>query len=404
MKHVELFKNLEDCTGCGVCSIVCPLNAISMKEGFGGSLYPVINNDKCVECMKCVRFCERKKNSSTHEAMETYLAQTQLGDLEQSSSGGVYTCLAKSILDHGGAVSGVKLLKKESGFECKQHIIDDKLELDKCKGSKYVQSDMIELASEISEILNNTDRKVFFCGTPCQVAAIKALCEDNTNHFYTADLVCHGVPSIALFNKYIDELELRKSSNITDFEFRNKQNGWRLMAKAYYSNRKDGDYFELIEPEQSSYYKEFLDGTIYRHSCYTCRFADKKRVGDITLGDYWNIDLADPAAYHSMLNKTGKAHGFSVLAINTEKGKELIKEFGQNLALVSSEYDRAAKYNSQMVRPSSGKIMKAEKMLMNYHKYDRINHWKYLVFISKNLVRKKIPQPVKRAVRSLIKK
>ena len=33
-----------------------------------------------------------------------------------------------------------------------------------------------------------------------------------------------------------------------------------------------------------------MKGTIYRENCYTCPYATKERVSDISIGDFWGID------------------------------------------------------------------------------------------------------------------
>lgn len=39
---------------------VCPVNAIS-QEGYG---LPIVDQEKCIECMKCVRFCPMRAISA----------------------------------------------------------------------------------------------------------------------------------------------------------------------------------------------------------------------------------------------------------------------------------------------------------------------------------------------------
>ncbi len=47
----------EECCGCGSCALICPVSCIEMKEDFEGFLYPVINDDLCLECNECRRHC-----------------------------------------------------------------------------------------------------------------------------------------------------------------------------------------------------------------------------------------------------------------------------------------------------------------------------------------------------------
>ena len=59
-------------------------------------------------------------------------------------------------------------------------------------------------------------------------------------------------------------------------------------------NRDGSQKERYFEPEESSYYQMFLNGYTYRKSCYFCPFASEYRQGDITIGDYWGIELVHP--------------------------------------------------------------------------------------------------------------
>jgi NAD-dependent dihydropyrimidine dehydrogenase PreA subunit len=42
----------NECTGCGICTDVCPVGAASLVDGVS-----VIDPDKCVECLSCIDEC-----------------------------------------------------------------------------------------------------------------------------------------------------------------------------------------------------------------------------------------------------------------------------------------------------------------------------------------------------------
>lgn len=56
-KIPKLFSDKENCCGCSACYVVCPVSAIEMKEDTEGFLYPVINEEKCLNCKKCLSVC-----------------------------------------------------------------------------------------------------------------------------------------------------------------------------------------------------------------------------------------------------------------------------------------------------------------------------------------------------------
>ena len=47
----------EDCMGCNACAQRCPKTCITMHEDHEGFLYPVINNDVCIDCGICELVC-----------------------------------------------------------------------------------------------------------------------------------------------------------------------------------------------------------------------------------------------------------------------------------------------------------------------------------------------------------
>ena len=93
-----------------------------------------------------------------------------------------------------------------------------------------------------------------------------------------------------------------------------------------------------------SYYSAFLYCKTYRESCYECKFANKNRVGDITLADYWGIQKAHPEFYDE--------NGVSLVLVNTEKGNKCLTNIKDKLDIIESDYDKASVMNSNLVHPS----------------------------------------------------
>ena len=49
--------NTKNCTGCHACYSICTKFAISMQQNYEGFLYPVIDEEKCKQCLLCVPVC-----------------------------------------------------------------------------------------------------------------------------------------------------------------------------------------------------------------------------------------------------------------------------------------------------------------------------------------------------------
>jgi coenzyme F420-reducing hydrogenase beta subunit len=203
-------------------------------------------------------------------------------------------------------------------------------------GSKYVQSDMTKIFPVINDVLK--EKKCLFCGTPCQVDAIKHYTHNNDN-LYTAELICHGVANNDFFSAYIESID-----DVKKFIFRDKKQGWthnHLVLKKNGKKRK-------INHRLASYFSLCFD--MCRECCYECPYARPGRVaGDITLGDYWGLLKQTP----ELKKVFDLKKGVSALIINSKKGKEMISQLStKELKKVSVSYDDIRKGNEQLCCPS----------------------------------------------------
>ena len=55
-----LYDKKEECCGCTACYAVCPANAITMEADEEGFEYPVIVEEHCIRCYKCMQVCPFK--------------------------------------------------------------------------------------------------------------------------------------------------------------------------------------------------------------------------------------------------------------------------------------------------------------------------------------------------------
>ena len=321
-----LLNDIKNCCGCGACVNACPADAVVLRPDKSGFLYPKVDTAKCIECRKCIEACNYKKQPLYASKEKTYAAVTQNTDVSQSSSGGVFSSLAFNILKDGGAVYGCTMNRTDEVFD-PHHVRIDRVEnLHLLQGSKYIQSEIGTIFRMVGEDLKN-EKTVLFSGTPCQVDSLYGYLGKDWPNLYTVDTICHGVPNAEFFNRYINYTESAKDAVITDYVFRDKSEGWKLFGRMDLQkvNESQRVYFE---PEKSSYYQLFLNGYTYRENCYHCPFACRNRPGSITIGDYWNIDLAHSELNDDSSSKLDWKHGVSALIINTEKGVELMDRYG----------------------------------------------------------------------------
>lgn len=339
----------QNCCGCGTCMRVCPTGAITMIPKELGCLYPQIDSQKCVGCAACVQSCAMLHRAARTDVRPAAFAAMARDEqlLKKSASGGVFASLAGAILDQGGAVFGCSLEQRDGSLTPVHICVEHKQDLEKLQGSKYVQSDLDDAFLQVKQLLK-TSRTVLFSGTPCQVDALKRfLRHTDTTNLLTMDLVCHGVPSAKLFREYLGTFR----TPVDTFSFRDKASGWGLNGR--YTYRMHGKSKEKVfSPGISSYYTYFLQAETYRESCYSCRYANMDRVGDITIGDYWGIEQEHPELLSANGGPCDIRKGISLILVNTKKGEYLLNQFGRCLILTDSSPEAVSKWNHQLYAPS----------------------------------------------------
>ena len=259
-------------------------------------------------------------------------------DLIHSSSGGMFSVLAKMVLQNNGVVYGAAYDKNNKVI----HIgIDSEKELKKLQGSKYVQSDINNSYINVERNLKS-GKLVLFTGTPCQIKGLKNFLIRDYDNLITCDLVCHGVPSQKLFAKYIDYLEKKYKRKIKSYNFRSKErNGWGLTAKVVFKNKT----FKFINSDFDPYYSNFLNCNTYRLSCYNCEFACLNRTSDITLADYWGV-----LQFHSDFYSKD---GVSLVLINSKKGKDIFNKVKDKIEYIDTGISNAIQKNKNLIKSST---------------------------------------------------
>ncbi len=354
-KRIDLKTIKGSCSACGACLTVCPKKAISMDHDEYGFQYPHIEDKLCVECGKCLGVCPCLNISTKNKVSKVYAAISLDQDVKKkSASGGVFGTLAVSFINQGYVSGAIFDSQKDIRQTC--HIVTDREgDVRRIQGSKYVQSSSWKCFSEIISLLNS-GKKVLFSGTPCQVDALKRI-TGNPDNLFTIDLICHGVPSMKMLNEYLDMMSGCFLGRIDNIVFRSSESKTPFCAKVTKSNGKS--YF--VEAELLSYYKYFLSGKIYRSNCYSCQYACKERVGDLSIGDYWGIEN-----YHGDI--VSKGDRWSCVLVNSDKGEYLLEQFGGSLRLVPSNYEWVTAHNGQLNKPSD-KPGDREMLMEEYRKH-----------------------------------
>lgn len=339
-------NNKAFCCGCAACANACPKGAISMQPDEEGFLYPQVDPAACVNCGLCEKVCPVLHSPVLKDAPSAYAAKINDTDiLAKSSSGGMFSALALPILKQGGVVFG-------AGFDkdwnvCHQYA-ETEQDLDKLRRSKYVQSNIGTTFRQAKQFLD-MGRPVLFTGTPCQIAGLKNYLGKEYENLFTADIICHGVPSPAVWRKFVQESF--PHSTIQAIDFRDKTFAWnasylsvtahgvkfpalpgylRLVKKLFFA--RQGRLF------RSLYHLVFYISNLYeRPSCHECHFKGANRSADFTLGDLWGVQQICADFYDK--------RGVSVLFVNTRKGERVFGEIKNSLVYQTVPLQSVVQYN-----------------------------------------------------------
>lgn len=346
------------CAGCMACVDTCPKNAIQLIDKL--SFYDcVIDTDKCINCGNCNKVCpnihevEKMNPISWHQGWAND-NQVRIN----GSSGGVATAIAYSFLEQGGVCCLCSIEQDTIGF----HIVDDKESIKRTSGSKYVKSSPKGIYKQIKKLITR-GKKVLFIGLPCQSAALQNYI-GKSELLYTVDLICHGTPSPKLLEKFLNEHSY-KFEKIRELKFREK------LDFGIYVNEK------RVVPKsvRDKYTHLFLNSVDYTENCYKCRYADIKRVSDVTLGDAWSSQLQEESL-----------QGISLVMCQTKRGEYLLD--CADVYLEEIDLQREIEVNHQLSYPSK-RHQKREQFFREIEKTDSFSKSASKIF-RKTFIRQRI--------------
>lgn len=310
----------QECTGCALCANVCAHDAINMVWNADGFLVPEVDATRCINCGACVKACPAQPEhlaglraeppwpespaayGGWHSDKETHL---------NSSSGGIFSALAANVFNAGGCVFGVIWSSKDTAEFTKA---ENMAELAAMRGSKYTQAMPGTVYRQVKAELKK-GRQVLFCGTSCQVYALRRYLRKEYDNLLLVDILCHGVPSRHLLQSYIREFERTECKLIDHIQFRDKAGNWQQYhIRKHFTDGSSISHMNWDDMFMRIFTKDFaLNG-----ACYNCPHAKFPRVGDISLGDFWgNLHETHP--------EWPIADGIGSILGNTPKGRDVIQ-------------------------------------------------------------------------------
>lgn len=404
--EIVLFDNKVNCCACGACMNICPKGAITMIEDEYGFLYPEINKELCIKCGACKKVCAYQNISPTKRPLKAFAAVNKNKEqLMKSASGGVFSALATNVLNKGGVVFGATLTF-ENGHAIPKHIAIDQVEqLSLLQGSKYVQSSIGDTYKQ-AKIYLQEGRLVLFSGTPCQIGGLYGYLGKDYESLISIDVICHGVPNAKMFDDYLQNERIkRKAQSVVGYSFRDKKKGWGMNGRLdlRFKDNKVKSFY--IPARLASYNTLFLDGDTYRENCYSCKYAGELRPADLTIGDYWGIEVEHPELLKKEEYK--EEFGISCVLANTSKGIAICEELN-NLTFDESTFEKVSHRNGQLRFPSK-RTERRQTILSIYSKYGypKLERWFFDNYKKQMIIHatyNAIPRNLRIKLKTLLKK
>jgi len=342
--------NSVQCNGCSACYSICPQNCIDMQRDGEGFRYPLVDQSRCIECGMCEAVCPLLHEQLILNDPVAFACQNLDETIRlNSSSGGIFSLIASEIIRQGGIVFGAVFDPAFSVIHESTESIDD---LDRFRGSKYVQSQIGDSFLEVKAVLDQ-GRPVLFSGTPCQIGGLKSFLNGNDQNLFCIDIICHGVPSPAVWERYVTYRQHQAKSTAQRIAFRRKNDGWKRYSVSF-QFEKNTEYRATLDKDP--YMRAFLKDICLRPSCHDCGFKSLHRQSDITLADFWGIQ--------NILPHLDDDKGTSLIFVNSESGQTMFAQIKDQMNYQKVDINEAVKYNSAATKsakanPNREKFMAA---------------------------------------------
>lgn len=388
MNNTYLCK-IQECTGCGACKNICPVEAITMEHDRQGFYKPFVDEAKCVNCKRCGSVCPKLGAEELKQCVRKSYAAINRSEflLKESASGGMYPALAKAFMEKGTRVFAAVY---QENFSVEIQEIETIEDLRQGCGSKYVQSQTGDSFRQVESILKAGGSVLYF-GLPCQIAGLNKFLERKYDDLYTVDLVCHGVPSEGLFFHYINYMNKKLGSDIVEINHRYKKDKFEKIV-AITLRIKTADGREIVKDSaEDPYLLAFRTGISIGDHCTNCSFSSTKRVSDLTIGDF--LCLGTISQFKEDISK-----GVSMLLVNSQKGEKMLQEVKNSIFIEERELKECLVFNTNLWKATRKHPQYEEFYKAVYHEdFSRVRK-KYLDTNLKNVLTREIRKLVRKLV------
>ncbi|MDD4938642.1 MAG: Coenzyme F420 hydrogenase/dehydrogenase, beta subunit C-terminal domain [Candidatus Omnitrophica bacterium] len=343
------------CAHCGVCSEVCPRQAIANNEDRYGFFLPRIDKNKCNGCLLCHKICpveafqfkerlkmlEKDRLSVMGKALGTYLGyHVDSERRSRSSSGGVVSGLLHSCLK-SGRVSAALAVGENPSFPLKPvfRLFRTPESLKGLAASKYSPVFMEGALKQAAQD-PSVDRMIFV-GLPCHIRAVKkakALIPAlSQKEIITIGIFCKKSKDLRFTGYLLSRLTRNRNFSLPDVAFaRYRGSGWpgetsmRVCGKEYrQDNRSCAIYsfpwkWHLFSPD----------------SCLFC-YDPFARDADISVGDPWLKKYTSGAENQP---------GLSFVIARTGQAREILVNCGELVTTQASPFEVLESQSPEEIR------------------------------------------------------
>ncbi|MHA2394555.1 MAG: Coenzyme F420 hydrogenase/dehydrogenase, beta subunit C-terminal domain [Promethearchaeota archaeon] len=179
---VKIIFETKNCSGCGLCAGICPVNCLHIYNGFGK-----IDEDKCIRCGLCYFVCPRtylpvKILNMTQDSaseirdyqkigpfLEAYSARTKVKEISEiCQDGGVSSTCLHYLLDKNKIDFALGAKMSNTLWRPDPVLIQNKEDILSTAGTKYVNNPNLQLLNQ-NELV---DKKIAVVGVPCHMQAL----------------------------------------------------------------------------------------------------------------------------------------------------------------------------------------------------------------------------------------
>jgi len=292
--NVQNILKEDLCIGCGICSAICPRNAIEMViDKKSGLFVPQINKSKCIGCKKCLLSCSSffseaekmacsgKKDDFIGDFLNLYKGFSLDTRIRlDSSSGGIVTSVLIFALENkmvDGAI--VTKMDEKNPLMTKTFIAENKEDIIKASQSKYCPVNFDETLKKVM----NSNKRYAFVGLPCHIRGIKKA--ELVNNKLKGKIVLHiGLFCDHMVNFIGTETLLEK--------FKLKKCHIEKLEYRFWNGKKSGMKIDLKNKQSFFIPSEKYWGCLFELYFFTpkkCIVCDDftSEYADISCGDAW---------------------------------------------------------------------------------------------------------------------